>query len=32
MPCTPNACRADLTSSSLKGLITAVMSFMRPPL
>src|SRR5690348_15816074 len=30
MPCTPNACSADFTSSSLKGLITAVMSFMRP--
>src|SRR5215471_21767107 len=30
MPWTPNACSADLTSSSLKGLITAVMSFMRP--
>src|SRR5215467_10001134 len=29
MPCTPNACSADFTSSSLKGLITAVMSFMR---
>src|SRR5262249_48152103 len=30
MPCTPNTCSADFTSSSLNGLITAVMSFMRP--
>src|ERR1700733_1250144 len=31
MPCTPNACSAALTSSSVKGLMTAVMSLMRPP-
>src|SRR5512146_3475038 len=31
MPCTPNACSAALTSSSLKGLMTAVMSLMGPP-
>jgi hypothetical protein len=29
MPCTPKACSADFTSSSLKGLITAVMSFIQ---
>jgi hypothetical protein len=31
MPCTPTAARASRTSSSLKGLMMAVTSFMMTP-